>query len=431
MSGELGVTTTIKITIFPEYEKLVPALSKDDFDSLKESIEKHGQYIPIIINQDGIILDGHHRYKICQELGIELKYEIRKFENKLLEKKFVIETNLARRHLNDFQKSELGTELFKVEADLARERFEEHLPKEGEKDTRFKPLSLGSNEHHGEKGKARDIVAQKIGVSPTTYQRAKVIIERAPEEIKEKVRKGQKSITDAYNTIKKEEKRAKAKSDVETATRALKLPDRIILLNKDSTKVEELTEIPDNRVNLIITDPPYDRESLSLYDGLARLASEKLDEGGSVVFYFGLDLLPDIMKIFSEYTDLKFWWMLGVKLQSASKMRYHAKDVWVYWKPMMWFVKGEKKIEGPDIRDLIGSSAPDKNHHDWAQSQLEATYIIENLTLTKDSIVLDPFLGSGAFAIPAIKLGRYFYGIDIDKKVLDDADKYIKKETVK
>ena len=45
--------------------------------------------------------------------------------------------------------------------------------------------SSGSNEHL-DQGKARDIVAKQVGLSPTTYQRAKTIIEKAPEELKEK-----------------------------------------------------------------------------------------------------------------------------------------------------------------------------------------------------------------------------------------------------
>jgi hypothetical protein len=31
-----------------------------------------GQRIPIIADKDGNIIDGHHRFKICRELGIEL-----------------------------------------------------------------------------------------------------------------------------------------------------------------------------------------------------------------------------------------------------------------------------------------------------------------------------------------------------------------------
>jgi len=80
---------------------------------------------------------------------------------------FVIEVNLRRRHLNDFQKVELSLPLFELEKERAKQRQEATIPKEGQKG--FKPVS-GSNEHHTEDGKARDITAKRIGVSPTTYK---------------------------------------------------------------------------------------------------------------------------------------------------------------------------------------------------------------------------------------------------------------------
>ena len=67
-----------QIRISPEHASLVSELSPEEFQSLKQSIkEVNGLYVPIIVNQDGIILDGHHRYKACQELGIEPKTIVR------------------------------------------------------------------------------------------------------------------------------------------------------------------------------------------------------------------------------------------------------------------------------------------------------------------------------------------------------------------
>jgi ParB-like nuclease domain len=73
-----------QIRINPEYASLVPELSPEEFESLKQSIkEANGLYVPIIVNQDGIIPDGHHRYKACQELGIEPKTIVSEFRDKL------------------------------------------------------------------------------------------------------------------------------------------------------------------------------------------------------------------------------------------------------------------------------------------------------------------------------------------------------------
>ena len=95
-----------QVKINPEYASLVSELSPE---ALKQFIKKeNGLYVPIIVNQNGIILDGHHRYKACQELGIEPKTSVREFKDKLDEQLFVIDCNLIRRQLNNFQRTELA-----------------------------------------------------------------------------------------------------------------------------------------------------------------------------------------------------------------------------------------------------------------------------------------------------------------------------------
>lgn len=48
-------------------------LVRPQIDRLKESIKKNGYFkgIPIIVDEDGWIIDGQHRYVACKELGIE------------------------------------------------------------------------------------------------------------------------------------------------------------------------------------------------------------------------------------------------------------------------------------------------------------------------------------------------------------------------
>lgn len=90
---------------------ILPPLAKDDYERLKASIEKDGQQIPILIdsNTDDIV-DGEHRLKICQELGLEPLIEKRALDPKeaIVLK---ISLNLARRHLTAEQKDELSVVL--------------------------------------------------------------------------------------------------------------------------------------------------------------------------------------------------------------------------------------------------------------------------------------------------------------------------------
>ena len=87
-------------------------MSKEEYEALKDDISKRGLFYPIIINKEGCILDGHHRHKICQELGIQPSVIVQEFngqqddESKLNEQEFVITINLNRHQFNDFQKAE-------------------------------------------------------------------------------------------------------------------------------------------------------------------------------------------------------------------------------------------------------------------------------------------------------------------------------------
>jgi hypothetical protein len=76
--------------------------------------------------------------------------------------------------------AQLGISFLEIEEELAKRRQLSTL-KIGDK------LSSSSNELNGEKGQARDIVAEKVGLSPTTFERAKTVLEQAPEILKEKM----------------------------------------------------------------------------------------------------------------------------------------------------------------------------------------------------------------------------------------------------
>ena len=212
----------------PEYSSLLPQMSEEEFAELKKSIKSEGQHYPIIVNEDLEVLDGHHRYRACMELGIEPDFEVRRFEDKLLEKKFVIEANLRRRHLNNFQLVELAVPLLEIEKALAKKR--KAVASEGDN------VELGLEPDEGvPEFKATDAVAKKAGVSTRTFERGKKIIEQGTEEEKQKLREGKASITGVYEEIKKSENpppteppSAKEESPLELQNKA----DLLILLER-------------------------------------------------------------------------------------------------------------------------------------------------------------------------------------------------------
>jgi ParB-like chromosome segregation protein Spo0J len=182
----------------PEYEKLLPKMSDEEFVELKASIQAEGQHYPIVANEDLEVLDGHHRFRACIELGLEPDFEVRKFEDKLIEKKFVIEANLRRRHLTKFQLVELGVPLLEIETALAKKR-----QVAGGKTGRNMQLGLAPDDAKPEltKSKATEAVAKKVGVSTRTFERGKKILEQASEEEKQKLREGKASIAKVYREV--------------------------------------------------------------------------------------------------------------------------------------------------------------------------------------------------------------------------------------
>lgn len=97
-----------ELHINQEYQELIQPLTKEEYELLDKSIQGQGQHIPIIVNQNGVIIDGYHRHEICQKRGITPKIEVRDFKTSLEEKLCIIDCNLKRRHLTDAQKVEIG-----------------------------------------------------------------------------------------------------------------------------------------------------------------------------------------------------------------------------------------------------------------------------------------------------------------------------------
>lgn len=54
------------LTINPAFQQVIPELSEEEFAQLEANILKDGMLHPIIV-WNGVIIDGHNRYKIAQK----------------------------------------------------------------------------------------------------------------------------------------------------------------------------------------------------------------------------------------------------------------------------------------------------------------------------------------------------------------------------
>jgi 16S rRNA G966 N2-methylase RsmD len=169
-----------------------------------------------------------------------------------------------------------------------------------------------------------------------------------------------------------------------------------------------LPTLPDESVDLIFTDPPYDKESIALYGQLAEHAARILKPGGSLFAYVGHYAIDEV--ITQMKTQLRFWWPCAVK-HSVAAARLPGFAVFVHWKPLVWFVKGMRRDKGM-VADFVESEFEGKSDHDWQQGTKEAAYYIQRLTV-EGEMVLDPMCGAGTTCLAALKLGRRCLGIEI------------------
>ena len=83
--------------------QLFERLRDEDYAALKADIENRGVQVAVEFDEDGNILDGHHRKEIADSLGISYPKKVRKFKTEADKRNHVIKMNMARRHLDPIE----------------------------------------------------------------------------------------------------------------------------------------------------------------------------------------------------------------------------------------------------------------------------------------------------------------------------------------
>lgn len=85
--------------------QLFPPLTSNEYEELKADIALRGLMVPIEKDEEGNVLDGFHRLKICEELGLtDYPVVIRPGLTHEQKMEHALTLNLARRHLSEEQR---------------------------------------------------------------------------------------------------------------------------------------------------------------------------------------------------------------------------------------------------------------------------------------------------------------------------------------
>lgn len=180
-----ATTEDIRMKIHP-LAASVPEMQPEEFEELKASIAANGQREMGIV-LDGLILDGRHRERACDELGIP--FDFRPYDNKrdgLIPELLVMDNNIRRRHLSGSQKAAIAAELTdKIEAAKAK------LKKEGDAGTKTESTAEA---------------AAAVGADETNTRKAGKLKDEDPGEFG-KVKGGEKSLGQAKKDAAKKKAR--------------------------------------------------------------------------------------------------------------------------------------------------------------------------------------------------------------------------------
>lgn len=104
--------------------QVMPPLSAEEYQELYEDIKANGVLVPIVVDEDEVIIDGHHRAKIAAELGIPCPEEMIEDKSESEKRNMAFTLNLKRRHLNREQRRALIAESLKADPQLSNREHE-------------------------------------------------------------------------------------------------------------------------------------------------------------------------------------------------------------------------------------------------------------------------------------------------------------------
>jgi len=224
---------------------------------------------------------------------------------------------------------------------------------------------------------------------------AKIAEKAADQEIKKQKRKDQ------------EEQDSK---NLEVAQKQITEEKRISIKNVCDIRCCSMQELFESGIkpDVVITDPPYPKEFLPLYDELAQCCN--FHKVPVVAVMCGQSYLPQIIEMMCRH--LVYRWTFAYLTPGGQAVQQWSKKINTFWKPVLLF---------GDVTEWVGDVCKsdvndnDKRFHEWGQSESGMADLISRLT-KPGQLICDPFLGGGTTAVVSLALGRRFVGCDIDKE---------------
>ena len=380
-----------------KFEQLLPRLTGDEQADLKASLVAHGCRDPLVAwKETGILLDGHERLRICEKLKLPFSTTEVSLPNRDAAAIWIVANQLARRNLP------------RDAASLLRGQLYERLKR--------RDGGHGDQRSGGQSGTANtaECLARRYGLSVRTIKRdaafARHVEELRPTipDVVDKIMQG----TLQRSHVAREMKRladAEARKIVPLPAKGHAEGEGWTLYGMDFREAAD--QIPDGSVTLIVTDPPYNEESLPMWADLSAFASRVLCSGGILLALSGKLSLPEVLNLLGQHVTYGWTYVLPMP---ASNTKHECRRIYEHWKPLLAYSKGNWPVGRVDFHsDLLPASAKCKDKYHWQQDPHPIVELIDRLA-PKGSIVCDPMAGTASFGGLALRMGRRFVGCELD-----------------
>ena len=177
----------MSITIDKEFESLIPPLTAEEFKQLEENCVREG-IRDALITWNGILIDGHNRFKIAAKHGLQWNEKRMEFADRNEAIRWIILNQFGRRNLSAYDRSVLALKLKPVIAEKAKERQSTHTEQGYQKSDKA--------EHTAKE------LAKVAGVSHDTIHKVEAIEKSGDKRLIEEVRNGDVSINKGYQIAK-------------------------------------------------------------------------------------------------------------------------------------------------------------------------------------------------------------------------------------
>jgi ParB-like chromosome segregation protein Spo0J len=168
----------IDVPVHPAAD-LFPMIDGDAFVALINDIKARGQEYPVVM-WDGRLVDGRNRYAACRAAGIRPKIKNTEFKSEVDATRFIVSTNIHRRHLTESQRAMIATELAKLGNGVNK----------GKEAASIEAASLSQDE-----------AADAMQVGRSSVQRARQVAEHAPD-LAAKVKSGEMKVSKAAAIVR-------------------------------------------------------------------------------------------------------------------------------------------------------------------------------------------------------------------------------------